>query len=61
MADLRLIDLDISLADTDIKHTGPYLNLESKYMFTLHWLSELRWINLLALGYPAVAPGIDEI
>lgn len=61
MADLRPIDLDISSADADIKHTVPYLSLECKYLFTLHWWSELRWINFLALGYPAVAPGNDEI
>lgn len=60
MLDLRQIDRDISLADADVKHRGPHLNLECKYLFTLHWLSEVRWVNLLALGDPAVAHGIDE-
>lgn len=60
MLDLRQIDRDISLADADVKHRGPHLNLECKYLFTLHWLSEPRRVNLLALGDPAVAHGIDE-
>lgn len=36
MADLRLIDLDISVTDAEIKHAGPYLDLGCEYLFALY-------------------------